>query len=126
MRAVEVQGYKIQKSRMTSTCAAFVALDEDGSYSELLAHEWRDQRQVQQSTEKPPADRINGTSLGKLALIQQPLGHASEYPFAETTMTIGPSRDQIGTILFRDPNKGRIGFSHMDSNIGLAVCTMPL
>jgi hypothetical protein len=33
---VEAQGYKIQKSRLTSTCAAFEALNEDGARVELF------------------------------------------------------------------------------------------
>jgi hypothetical protein len=33
---VEAQGYKIQKSRLTSTCAAFEALNEDGASVELF------------------------------------------------------------------------------------------
>lgn len=34
---VEAQGYKIQKSRLTSTCAAFEAVAEDGIHVELFA-----------------------------------------------------------------------------------------
>ncbi len=33
---VEAQGYKIQKSRLTSTCAAFEALSDDGGHLELF------------------------------------------------------------------------------------------
>ncbi len=33
---VEAQGYKIQKSRLTSTCAAFEVLNEDGARVELF------------------------------------------------------------------------------------------
>lgn len=33
---VEAQGYKIQKSRLTSTCAAFEALNERGARVELF------------------------------------------------------------------------------------------
>ena len=33
---VEARGYKIHKSRLTSTCAAFEALNEDGASVELF------------------------------------------------------------------------------------------
>ncbi len=33
---VEAQGYKIQKSRLTSTCAAFDSLGDDGGHIEVF------------------------------------------------------------------------------------------
>ena len=47
---IEAQGYKVQKSKLTSTCAAFEALNGDGERIELFV------------------DPTNGTIIGKVKL----------------------------------------------------------
>jgi hypothetical protein len=49
---VEAQGYKIQKSRLTSTCAAFEAFNENGARVELFV------------------DPTNGEIIGRVKLQQ--------------------------------------------------------
>jgi hypothetical protein len=63
---VEAQGYKIQRSRLASTCAAFEALNEDGARVELFVDptngEIKGRVKLQHAARKTPADRANGTS----------------------------------------------------------------
>ncbi len=63
---VEARGYKILKSRLTSTCAAFEALNEDGASVELFVDptngEIKGRVKLPHAAENTPTDRPNGTS----------------------------------------------------------------
>ena len=63
----------------------------------------------------------------KRRLVQEVSGHASEYPFAEPTMAISSRHDQIGALLLGQANNVvRVGFSHVDANIGLTIGAVAL
>jgi hypothetical protein len=63
----------------------------------------------------------------KRSLVQEASRHASEYPFAEPTVTISSRHDQIGALLLGQTNKlVSVGFSHVDANIGLTLGAVAL
>ena len=60
-------------------------------------------------------------------LVQEALGHASEYPCAEPTVAISSRHDQIDALLLGQTNKlVSVGFSHVDANIGLTFGAVAL
>ena len=63
----------------------------------------------------------------KRRLVQEVSGHASEDPFTEPTVAVSSRHDQIRTVVLRQANEvTRVGFGHVDTNIGVAFRAMTL